>query len=39
MKTNLLNRPLHLPNGTVLRNRLAKALALTGIDPGVRSST
>ncbi|MBS1178392.1 MAG: NADH:flavin oxidoreductase/NADH oxidase, partial [Proteobacteria bacterium] len=25
MKPNLLNKPLHLPNGTVLRNRLAKA--------------
>ena len=23
--TNLLNQPLHLPNGSVLRNRLAKA--------------
>ena len=25
MKPNLLNQPLRLPNGTVLRNRLAKA--------------
>jgi len=25
MKSNLLNQPLHLPNGSVLRNRLAKA--------------
>jgi 2,4-dienoyl-CoA reductase-like NADH-dependent reductase (Old Yellow Enzyme family) len=25
MKPNLLNKPLRLPNGTVLRNRLAKA--------------
>ena len=25
MKRNLLNQPLRLPNGTVLRNRLAKA--------------
>ena len=25
MKTDLMNQPLTLPNGTVLRNRLAKA--------------
>ena len=25
METNLLNQPLSLPNGSVLRNRLAKA--------------
>lgn len=25
MKSNLLNQPLRLPNGSVLRNRLAKA--------------